>query len=239
MQGGDGRSLARRFAGALLACVLLLAALPAMAAPAGTVVGLFGPCFVESGGARSALKLGAPVQVADIVDVPAGGKVKLRMADGSVVSLASGTRLTIAAYGVDQAGQRRDARLSLAQGLLRAVVTPVQHKAGFEVDTAVGAAAVRSTDWFVEAFPDAMQVGVLAGSVTMTSANTRRGEVVPARWGARLEQGRDPVPPRVWDQAEFAAVITRTNDPTMYAAPAEARPPVRGAPGGHVGGASR
>ncbi len=81
-----------------------------------------------------------------------------------------------------------------------------------EVNTAVGAAAVRSTDWFVEGSATAMQVGVLTGSVEMgTSAATKRRETIPARWGARLEVGRDPVPPRVWSPAEFAAVIARTD----------------------------
>ena len=225
--------------GLLAAAFLLLSAGLALAAPAGTVVGLLGECFVDSGGARSALKLGQPVQIGDTVDVPAGGKLKLRMGDGSIISLASGTRMQISAYGVDAAGQREAARLSLGQGLLRAVVAPVARPASFEVDTAVGTAAVRSTDWFVEAFPDAMQVGVLTGSVTLKST-TGRSEVIPERWGARLyasvspevqpsytpplrgapdkrvggaSRGLDPVPPRVWSQAEFNAVIARTDVP--------------------------
>jgi hypothetical protein len=197
----------------LYAAALLLLLWPglALAAPAGTVVGLSGASIVESAGARGAAKLGQPVQVGDTVEVPADGKLKLRMADGSVISVAAGTRLTIAAYGVDAAGQRQDARLSLRQGLLRAVVAPVERPASFEVDTAVGAAAVRSTDWFVEGSATAMQVGVLTGSVVMISAATKRGETIPARWGARLEAGRDPVSPRVWSPAEFAAVIARTD----------------------------
>ena len=198
----------------LLAAVLLLLSFGlAQAAPAGSVVGLLGACFVESGGSRAAAKMGQPVQVGDTVEVPADGKMKLRMADGSVVSVAAGTRMTIAAYGVDGAGQRQAARLSLAQGLLRAVVAPVERPASFEVDTAVGTAAVRSTDWFIEASPTTMQVGVLTGSVDMTSTATQHRETIPARWGARLEAGRDPVPPRVWSPAEFAAVTARTDVP--------------------------
>ena len=48
----------------------------------------------------------------------------------------------------------------------------------------------------------------------------RRGSVatgkavrIPARWGARIEAGRDPVPARVWTDAEFDSVITRTDVP--------------------------
>ena len=224
-----------------VALLLLLAPGLALAAPAGTVVGLSGASVVESAGSRGAVKLGQPVQVGDTVEVPADGKLKLRMADGSVISVAAGTRLTIAAYGVDADGQRQEARLSLAQGLLRAVVAPVQRPASFEVNTAVGTAAVRSTDWFVEGSATAMQIGVLTGSVEMTSAATKRRQLIPARWGSRLEgptqpmprapqyQGspeaearrpvpqpvevirRDPVPPRVWSPAEFAAFIARTD----------------------------
>ncbi len=199
--------------GLVAAVLLVLSSGFALAAAAGTVVGLSGQCFVESGGARSPLRLGQPVQVSDTVDVPAGGKLKLRMGDGSVISVAAGSRMTIGAYAVNAAGQRENAHLSLGQGLLRAVVAPVEHPASFEVETAVGTAAVRSTDWFVEASTTSMQVGVLKGRVVMTSAATGRGETIPARWGARLEAGHDPVPPRVWSQAEFDAVIARTNVP--------------------------
>jgi hypothetical protein len=193
--------------------LLVLTAGLALAAPAGTVVGLFGTCFVDSGGARSAARLGQKVQVGDTVDVPAGGKLKLRMEDGSVISVASGSRMTVTAYGVNSIGQRETAKLSLGQGLLRAVVAPVDHPASFEVDTAVGTAAVRSTDWFVKASATDMQVGVLSGSVFLASAATGRRETIPARWGARLEAGRDPVPPRVWNAVEFDDVIARTNVP--------------------------
>ena len=143
--------------------------------------------------------------------MPADGKLKLRMADGSVVSVAAGSRLTVSAMTVDAAGQRQDAKLSLAQGLIRAVTAPVTQTASFEVATAVGTAAARSTDWFVEVLPGGQQIGVLSGSVDMISRMTQRSVTIPARWGARMEAGRDPVPPRVWTQAEFDAVITRTD----------------------------
>ena len=112
-----------------------------------------------------------------------------------------------------RAGHRQNAQLSLAAGLLRAVVAPVDHPASFEVSTAVGTAAVRSTDWFIEIQPNATQVGVLTGAVSLTSAATARSVLIPAHWGARLEAGRDPVMARVWTPQEFQAVINRTDVP--------------------------
>jgi len=181
------------------------------AVPAGTVVALNGQCSAESQGRRSALKMGDGVNVGDTIDVPAGGKLKLHMSDGSMISSASGTRMMIAAYQSDVAGQRQDARVSLVQGLVRVVVAAAAHSAAFEVSTPIGVAATGSTDCFIEAQPNAAQIGVLAGSVSLTSATTRRTVTIPARWGARLEAGRDPVPARVWQPAEFEAVIARTD----------------------------
>jgi len=189
----------------------LFSSSPVMAAPAGQVIGASGEAVLESGGQRRPLKLGDAVQVGDTLDVPEGARLKLRMNDGTILSVASGSRMTVQSYTVDASGQRRDAQLSLASGLVRAVVSATAQPARFEVDTAVGTAGVRSTDWFCLVQPTGMQVGVLTGSVDMTSLATRRSVLIPARWGARLEAGRDPVPPRVWSQAEFEDVISRTD----------------------------
>jgi hypothetical protein len=178
---------------------------------AGEVLALFGQCFVETAGRRNALRPGDAVHVGDTLDVAPSAKLKLRMSDGSVIAVASGSRLTIVDYRVGNGGESRDATLSLGQGLLRALVSVLRGEPHFEVDTATGVAAVRSTDWFIEARPGSTQVGVLAGRVTLKSVATGREIVIPARWGARVEAGRDPVPARVWTEAEFADFIGRTN----------------------------
>ena len=184
----------------------------ASAAPqAGEVLALAGQCFVETGSRRNPLKLGDAVHVGDTVDVEAGAKLKLLMNDGSVIAIASGGRLTIADYRVGAGGESREATLSLSEGLLRAVVSMLKGPPHFEVDTATGVAAVRSTDWFIEARSGSTQVGVLEGRVSLKSVATGREIVIPARWGARVEAGRDPVPARVWTGAEFDDFINRTN----------------------------
>jgi hypothetical protein len=201
-----------RFAIALVV-ILAAAGLPtaAAAAPAGQVLALFGSSFVESGGRKQGLQLGSPVAVGDTVEVPAGAKLKLRMADGSIISVASGSHLTIADYNTGKDGKGRDVKLALASGLLRAVVASVSGPSHFEVSTATGVAAVRSTDWLVEATPRYTQVGVLTGEVDCTSAATGRSVLVRPGWGTRMFKGLDPVPPRKWLKSEFDSVIARTN----------------------------
>jgi ferric-dicitrate binding protein FerR (iron transport regulator) len=189
----------RKLLGALFAIFgSMLWADAAGATPVGTVVGLSG----SSTHRGRALHPGDTVQIGDTLDVPAGGSLKVRMADGSMISLASGTSVTVANY--DSGGSARAAKLLLTQGLVR--VTSVTRP--FAVSTAVGTASAGSdsADWFVKAEAGSAQVGVLAGVVDLTSSPTGTSVSIPARWGTRLEAGRAPMPPRVWYQMEFDAV---------------------------------
>jgi hypothetical protein len=183
-----------------------------LADPAGEVLAMGGQCLRTTGGQTVPLKIGDAVSVGDTIAVAQGAKLKLRMADGSILAAGSGSHLTIQSYAVGGA-TKRDAKIELSSGLLRAVVAAVGEPQKFEVDTATGVAAVRSTDWFIEARPGTTQVGVLDGVVTLESTATQRSVRIPARWGARVEAGRDPVPPRVWESSEFDDVIARTDLP--------------------------
>ena len=140
--------MGNRFAIAAIAAIVAVLAAPGMrgtasAAPqAGEVLALFGPCFVVIEVRKTLLKPGDAVHVGDTVDVGAGAKLRLRMNDGSVITIASGGHLTIVAYRVGDHGESREATLSLGQGLLRAVVSTFKGPPHFEVKTATGVAAV-------------------------------------------------------------------------------------------------
>ncbi len=189
----------------ILVLMPLAGAAPA-ATLAGTVVALSGPCVAHG----RALRRGDAVQVGDTVGVPAGANLELRMVDGSVILVAPGSSMTVASYSTGGAG--RLAKLSLAYGLLRALVTRVAGPSTFAVSTAAGTASVSSAsaDWFIKAEADSAQVGVLAGTVDLTSAARGRSVSIPAHWGTRLDVGLAPMLPRVWSQGEFNAVIRLT-----------------------------
>ena len=112
--------------------------------PAGKVDAVSGSCTAHG----RVLKRGDVVQVSDTIEVPAGGRLKLRMADWSLISIAADSSMTVASDHIGSAG--RHAKLSLTRGLLRAVVVAVGGPSTFEVSTAVGTASVRSADadWF-------------------------------------------------------------------------------------------
>ena len=166
---------------------------------AGEVLTFNGDCFVVAGDQRTPLKMGDPVHVGDVIDVPEGAKLKLRMVDGSVLALASGTHMTIQSYTMSTNGQQRDAKLGLDTGLLRAVVSKLSQPSNFEVDTATGVAAARSTDWFVEAAPDRTTVGVLDGEVSFGARDAKNGAVtgtvlIPADSGSEIDTAPRPPP---------------------------------------------
>ena len=216
--------LLRILNGAIL--LLLVSFASAMAAtPAGSVVAIAGQCFVQSEGKRTPLKLGDTVNIADTLDVPANAKLKLRMNDGSVLSIAAGSQVTIAAYTIDADGKRHDVELSLTQGLMRAVVAPLDRPARFEVKTAIASATVRSTDWFIEAEPGVVTAAVLVGSVALTGTATGASVDIAARHGASVEAGQNPTLPRLWRQAEFNALIARTEPARPRAPPRRATHP--------------
>lgn len=216
----------KNLASALAAAMLLaLGAVGAAHAAdnAGEVLTFNGDCFVVSGDQRTPLKMGDPVHVGDVIDVPEGAKLKMRMADGSVLALGSGTHMTIRSYTVSTNGQQRDAKLGLDTGLLHAVVSTMTQPSNFEVDTATGVAAARSTDWFVEDSPDRMAVGVLDGEVSFAARDARTGAttgtvMIPPESGSEIDTAQAPSP------AAAAPV------PGAKGKPAAAPPPRRIAP---------
>jgi FecR protein len=130
----------------------------AVARPAGTVIGVSGLC-IDRG---RVLAPGDAVAVKDTINVPANCRLQLRLGDGSVISFAPDSSMTLASYNV--AGGR-DVKLWLHKGVLRAVVPPARDPSTFEVTTLFGTASVSSgsADWFLERSPICLRSGCWMG----------------------------------------------------------------------------
>src|SRR5689334_17023867 len=92
---------------------------------AGSVIGASGTVTLQRGGQSVSLRIGDPVLINDTIQVPADSRLKLRMSDGSIVSLAPGTSMRIDNFAVDGSGRRASASLSVGQGLIRTITAPV------------------------------------------------------------------------------------------------------------------
>jgi hypothetical protein len=204
--------------GAGIACLIALLTLshPALASDAGQVLTYNGECYVTSDGKRVKLSMGDAVHAGDVLEIPTDSKLKLQMADGSVLALGANSKMTIASYDVTTDGAHRDVKLNLDSGIVRAVVSKMSQQSTFEVSTATGVAAARSTDWFVE-YQQATtltDVSVLDGTVAFSGAGSTDGRgavLIPPMSGSDIVGKQQPTAPQPRSQAYFAALIDRTD----------------------------
>jgi len=179
-------------------------------AEAGEVLALTGSAFFLTSTEQRAVAVGDPVQAGDTIDVPQEAKVRLRMNDGSILTVASGTRMTISKYDVDGAGNRQDAELAMSSGLLRAAVSAGGGTPNFEVKTATGVAAVRGTEWYVAAQGDTTQVYVLTGSVSLADSMDRNPVIIPSMAASSVDLHKGPTRLRPITPVELHALAERT-----------------------------
>jgi hypothetical protein len=114
--------------------------------------------FIPASAQKRALKTGSTVYPGDRMITKASGSLAFVTADGSLVRLGSNTEVTL----VDAAKGHNV--FDLARGLLRALVSR-QGDGSFVVKTTNGSAAVKGTQWQIEAGADQSEVKVLSGTV--------------------------------------------------------------------------
>ncbi|HZK89716.1 MAG TPA: FecR family protein [Stellaceae bacterium] len=194
------------------AALVLLGALWASTASAasGEVLALSGSPVIETGSQKRAAAVGDSVETGDTIDAPEDTKVRLRMNDGSIVTIAAGTRLTIDKYDVDASGSRQAAELSLSKGLVRSVVSSGGETPNFEIKTATGVAAVRGTEWYVDAEGQTTKVYVVTGNVSLADPAGANAVTIPPMSASSVDAHKKPTPVRPITQDELQALVERT-----------------------------
>jgi hypothetical protein len=196
-------------AGALVALGALWA-WPCLAAASGEILALSGTATMESGGQQRAVAIGDPVQTGDTIDVPQDSKVRLRMDDGSIVTIAPGSKMTIDKYDVDGSGARQNAELTMSTGLLRAVVSVGGGTPNFEVKTATGVASVRGTELYIDAQGDKTQVYVVTGTVALAGSDGQNSVTIPQMSTSAVDGHSPPSQIRAVTPLELRQLEQRT-----------------------------
>jgi ferric-dicitrate binding protein FerR (iron transport regulator) len=179
-------------------------------AASGEVLAVSGAPTIETGSQQRAAAIGDTVEAGDAIVAPENTKVRLRMNDGSIVTVAPGTRLAIDKYDVDATGARQDAQLSLAKGLVHAVVSGGGETPNFEIKTATGVAAVRGTEWYVDAEGQTTKVYVVTGDVSLADPAGANAVTIPAMSASSVDAHKKPTPVRPMTQAELQALAGLT-----------------------------
>jgi hypothetical protein len=177
----------------------------------GSVVAVRGAVSIESGGTQQPATAKAEVHLGDSI-VTAAGKAQIALKDGTIVSVGENSRVRLADY--DTSGNGIKARVGLISGALRLVVAKVTPSGKFEVETETAVAAVRGTDWLVEAAPGKTSVAVVNGTVAVTSrALKSRASVVLDAPGQGTDVPRDgpPTPTTVWGAQRFSSLLARAS----------------------------
>jgi hypothetical protein len=198
------------------AVVLILAALPfgpasAASPPVGQVAATKGAVFRESGGRREPVRKGTALAVGDVVVTEAGGKAKLLLNDGTIISLGENARLDIAQYQSTE--NAYTTRLRAEQGAMRFLFQRALDLSRFEIETETAVAAVRGTQWLMDVKPGHTAVALLGGAVAVRALGAPGGEVVLSEpgQGTDVRAGAAPTPPAVWGGARFAATLARAS----------------------------
>lgn len=198
---------------AVLAALAFLPAAPGFAAsmPIGQVIATKGNVFRESAGRSEPAAKGAALEIGDTIVTSVGGKAKVQLNDGTIISVGENARLVLAQYqGTDNA---YTTRLRAEQGAMRFFFQRVLDLSRFEVETETAVAAVRGTQWLVDVMPGHTAVATLSGVVVVSARGAPGGEVVldlPGQ-GTDVRTGQAPTPPAIWGAQRFATTLARAS----------------------------
>lgn len=197
-----------------VACILLAAAawpLPARAQeqprdPVAVVIALEGQVYLLRRGEQMPLEPNMAVADTDEVLTFPQGRVRLRFADGSLLTVGPNSRCLIAFHQrrVDREGDF----LQLIEGILR-VFTAEAAADSLKVRTRSAIATPRGTEWIVERTPDSTAVFVVDGQVAVRGAGDVLVLLSPGE-GTDVPDGQPPGAPKRWGQARVDDVLERT-----------------------------
>ena len=130
--------------------------------------------------------------------------------DGSILSLGEQSRLEFRAYrGADNGFTTT---LNATAGAFRLIVHRLTQGSGLQLETETAVAAVRGTDWLVEAGPDNTAVACLEGSVEVTGRGLPGGAVLlgPGQ-GTDVPRGGSPRAASAWGAERLNAAVARAS----------------------------
>ena len=175
---------------ALCACLFL--ARPGLAADpdplAATVISLDGDVRYDDEGVLKPVQLGQLLDVGDRVLTLENSTLHMILADGSSVVMAPNTEMTLGALGDGKPGSKT--LLQVLKGLLNLMVEKQPDGFTFEVETSNAVAAVKGTDFEVNADTDDTQVTVNEGEVHLGDPGRKRFEPIHPLERSHFHGGR-------------------------------------------------
>ena len=161
----------------LLFTAFALASTGALATPAAVVEGLQMPVWVKHQGVLGPLRVGMSLDPGDRLVTGDDARVRLRLAEGSLVKLGENAELVLSRFQPpEEEGGAFSGFLEVLKGAFRYSTTILsrQHRRHLDIRVAGVTAGVRGTDLWGKAAPDKDIVCLIEGKITV-----QRGEDAP------------------------------------------------------------
>lgn len=175
----------------------------------GEVARIQGHVTKAQGGGETVLATGAKISVGDSIVTGEDGKVDLRFTDGSLLTVGPSSRVEVARFAPKAGGGSGEALLSLLSGIIKLIVDDGSRWGRFAVQTETAVAAVRGTEWLVEAAKDTSAVLVLSGTVEVASRSPGPVFKLGPGQGTDIKAGAPPTPPKIWGAARRQKALAR------------------------------
>jgi hypothetical protein len=194
---------------------LLLAPAAFAGTPAGSVSALLPSASIVRAGSTTAAAPGAEVQENDLLRTDDHGRVRIKLADQSVLSIGVKSQLRVARHDTTS----RQTSVELNFGKLRAQIAKITRAGGrFEVRTPTAVAGFIGTNFGVDASdPDVTKFICISGSVQITSVDPAITGTFTCRGGntVTVHRGQPPEAPEraARDQMETWKTITEPDAP--------------------------
>jgi|GEM_PF-5323505 ferric-dicitrate binding protein FerR (iron transport regulator) len=209
----------RPIATSLVAAVLMAGwCASAAAVTVGTIVRVQGEVAIVQAGTITPAFVGQAVDSAANIRSGADGKVLVELVDGSTVTLAADTAVSMAELVPASPDGFLSGIIDLVSGAVRVLAAPSPETRRLEVRTGMGVAAVRSTRFFVEASPAGMAVFVWAGRVAVSPASAAMTVELTEGEGIDIKPSPGdsavlimPDAPTKWSAPRIASIDERTN----------------------------
>ncbi len=175
--------------------------------PVAIVEALEGQVFLLRGGRQVPLEVRRAVADSDEILTFPDARVRLRFADGTLVTIGPNSRCLVAFHRRD--AEREGDILRLIEGILR-IFTAEAASEAIKVRTRSAIASPRGTEWIVERTPGSTAVFVVDGAVAVRG--TAGGAVLlEPGFGTDVPDGAPPGEPKRWGQARVDDALARTS----------------------------
>ncbi|MEN8175805.1 MAG: FecR family protein [Pseudomonadota bacterium] len=178
----------------------------AVAGEVGVLLEVRGPVTLERAGAQVDAVRRLPLEEGDVVRTGDGARVRLRLDDGTLISLGANTTWSLFTYRPDRP-EKPSVVMDLVTGALRVVTGHVAKMSGANVKvvTPAGSIAVRGTDFWAGNIFDADAFDVLLVSGTALDVRGVTGRVIldEAGEGTTLRPAGAPgLTARIWPRTK-------------------------------------